>query len=273
MQVLTRRWTNLLIRVNTISCQLTERPRTRSRPMVPSRMVRRSMLRRSMVRRSMVPAVDGPAVDGPAVDGPAVDGPAVDAPKSDGPAVDGPAVDGPAVDGPAVDGPAVDGSSPDAAMDSSAELGCALGTSVSTSASNVVVCLAGSGQSMDQCTAATTVCASGWHMCTASEYRAVAAGAAITAQQVWIAGCIRDGAAPFAPTDAVCSQCVNTTGSEASAAWNCSNGFAFKSRSLHLGLYAHTSCAAAGTNATSSRAYWRFDDASSNRQGALCCKD
>lgn len=160
--------------------------------------------------------------------------------------------------------------------DAGSEGACANGfTETVGIAGQVSACAAGT-ESLNQCDA-SNACATGWHLCTASEHRAVyetTEAPAVLDSTLWIAGCVRDGGAPMSPMDNVCSDCTGTqTGSDEDVGFSCVNSIRLTSESLYVGIRAAGSCQFAGTSDSGNDAYWSPQPSSNDLNGALCCAD
>jgi hypothetical protein len=159
-----------------------------------------------------------------------------------------------------------------APLSDAAAQACSWGTAQSTTENNVVACIGTGGATVDQCTAEKIVCGSGWHLCTSDDYWRIAKAKTITSQNVWLAGCVRDGAAAILPTNAVCSACSTATGKDVTVAWSCANSTSISSKRLHLGLYTTGACTHVGKPENTTAAHWRPRPSSDQLSGALCCK-
>lgn len=153
---------------------------------------------------------------------------------------------------------------------------CAIGyTETVGVAGEISACAAGT-EALNQCDA-SNACATGWHLCTASEYRTTyeaTEAPAVLDSTLWLAGCVRDGAAPMSPSDSVCSDCTGTqTGSDEDVAFSCVNSIRLTSDSLYVGVRAAGSCQFVGTSNSGDDAYWSAQPASNTLNGALCCVD
>jgi len=138
--------------------------------------------------------------------------------------------------------------------------------------STMVVC---KGSVADQC-AAETLCNTGWHLCTASEYRAQGGRAEGTSSSLlyWIGGCIRSGGQPYAPRDGLCSStCISKPAPATYLGFFCSDG---KGTWLWgvgvVGLTTTSTCLRAGVNDVNAEAYWRPSDVTRDGDGAVCCR-
>lgn len=154
--------------------------------------------------------------------------------------------------------------------------GCATGFTQTAGIDESIVACAGPDESLNQCDSADA-CATGWHVCTASEYRAryeAVEPAAASTGTFWLAGCVRDGAAPTSPSDQVCSDCTGVpTGSDEDVAFSCINSIRASSESLHVGVRAGSACVFVGTDDAGNDAYWNATPAASTLNGAFCCAD
>ena len=225
---------------------------------------------------STSPQRDTSTADSRAADGPSFEGGTGDLrPANDGPlhghdhGIDGMRADGTAADM-TNEGPAADAAP---AHDKSQLPGCSGGAEgLATGETDVVACIAPTTAS--QCEA-SNFCASGWHLCTASAYRTgrqAALPAAVT-ESLWLAGCARDGAAPSAPFDQVCSSCEAGTGSEVTVGWSCVNSAVVISGRLRIGVRTSDACSRIGVNSDATATFWQAWPASQGLRGALCCRD
>lgn len=158
--------------------------------------------------------------------------------------------------------------------DVTAAEGCAAPAKGTMAGADVVACL-GPVDSVDQCQAAA-YCATGWALCTASQYQlrygaAVDPPVAVT-EGLWLAGCVRDGAVPTAPVDGVCTSCGADQGSNQVVGWSCVNSVSTNTDSLHVGLRTASACTHAGTTAITTQGFWAAWPAHLLRSGALCCR-
>jgi hypothetical protein len=160
----------------------------------------------------------------------------------------------------------------DAAGDLGPAVGCATqGTMVGA---DIAACTDPAG-AVNQC-AAASYCASGWALCSASQYQtrfgSASAPPSPVTQGLWLAGCVRDGALPSAPVDGVCSSCAADLGADKVVGWSCLNSVTTSTESLRVGLRTASACTHAGTNAPTTKGFWAAWPAKSTLSGALCCR-
>ncbi len=101
--------------------------------------------------------------------------------------------------------------------------------------------MVGCDGAFDQCTA-ETLCGSGWHLCTYSEY-AARGGDTVTPTTVrWIASCVRatDCSVAGTPTNATCGSCTRTGGSPVIVGRTCAGGSDLSDTDCPLGVVAWT---------------------------------
>ena len=119
---------------------------------------------------------------------------------------------------------------------------------------------------------AESLCASGWHLCTMSEY--VSRGGATTPASVrrWIASCIRTGCgAPTYPTDEICGGvCENAMGSMPDMVWDCSGSLADTESNCAVGLVSHGGTLRLGSQA--SACVYARQLGTNGAVGAVCCR-
>lgn len=186
---------------------------------------------------------------------------------------EGAVVDRGAADVGAAEGGAADLGARDLGADLGPAAGCASGFGTVVSA-DIAACPAASA--VDQC-AAAALCASGWALCTASQYQtrygaATTPPAAVT-DVLWLAGCVRDGASPTAPVDGVCSSCGAAKGATVTVGWSCVNSVTTTTDSLHVGLRTSSACTSAGTNSATTQGFWFAWPAKNALMGGLCCRE
>lgn len=162
----------------------------------------------------------------------------------------------------------------DVGGDATVAEGCAAPAQGTMAGPDVVACL-GPADSVNQCQAAA-YCATGWALCTASQYQlrygvAVEPPIAVT-EGLWLAGCVRDGAVPTAPVDGLCSSCGADQGSNQVVGWSCVNNVSTNTDSLHVGLRTASACTHAGTTDMTTQGFWAAWPAHALRSGALCCR-
>ncbi|MBW2734386.1 MAG: hypothetical protein JRH20_18520 [Deltaproteobacteria bacterium] len=188
--------------------------------------------------------------------------------------VDGMTSDGPSVDMHEGDAKAefqTDASSVDSTLDTTTPSGpCTRGSAEVLVADQRVGCV--TANDVTQC-AAAALCGAGWHLCTASEYQAAYADAEPgLSENVWLAGCVREGAAPFAPADHVCASCDSTQGSEVAVGWGCTLSISISTEELNVGVRTSSACSMVGVNESANAAFWQVWQTSKFLSGALCCK-
>lgn len=168
------------------------------------------------------------------------------------------------------------GSMPDTGSDVGAGAGCAPGYTGHEEVAGAVVACEGAADSLNQCDAAAA-CGPGWHMCTATEYRAnfeAVEPAAVADATYWIASCIREGGAPTAPSDTACTDCTGTqVGGSVEVSFSCINAISLETDQLVVGLRAGSACTFAGVDAAGNDAFWNAQPASTLQAGAFCCID
>lgn len=202
-------------------------------------------------------------------DGPPGDGAA---PRRDG--APGPAEASAAIDG--AGGPDVSPSADTGGVDASLGGGCSTAATISQQlGAKMVLCRASGLRSYSQCDASRS-CAPGWHLCTASEYRAAfGAGSPFTAgAPAWLAGCVREGQAkPTSPLDRACTSCTKTTNvPQAVVQWDCAGSAAPASSAPYIGLTTYLTCNRAGENIANNAAYWRTARSDQTSSYAVCCR-
>ncbi len=143
-----------------------------------------------------------------------------------------------------------------------------------TGVAKIVACVSTTSK-VNQCQA-STFCGAGWHLCTASEYqkefKAAPLPTTVTAN-VWIAGCVRDGAGATAPADNVCSKCDGSKGSKVPIAESCTNGLVVETSNLYAGVRSGAACVHLGNiNDGTTSAYWNMWPTKQTMAGALCCQ-
>ncbi len=191
-----------------------------------------------------------------------------DAGSDAGPEDGGPPDSGPPDAGPRDAGPP-DGGPVDAGTDAGpSPIGCASGTVNQAYPGDMVGC----DGALDQCTA-ETLCGSGWHLCTYSEY-AARGGDAVTATTLrWIASCVRatDCSLAGSPTNATCGSCTRTGGSPVTVGRTCAGGSDLSDTDCPLGVTAGT--ASMGYRLLSESLCTRTSISSTRGAfGATCCR-
>lgn len=185
-------------------------------------------------------------------------------------------------DGPLAD-LARDGASADLVLplDSSVDLpdpstACSAPATVGASAlgsPSFVFCVSASG-GISQCEAAN-LCAPDWQLCPASAYqRRFANQAPPYTPSAWLAGCIREGGAPFAPIDRTCA-CSSGSGGYVDISWYCgTNEAAHTINITYLGLHSYNQCRKVGENVATAGAYWRAERSyeTGEASAAVCCR-
>ncbi len=165
----------------------------------------------------------------------------------------------------------------DMGSDMTAGAGCAPGATLHEGVdSDIVACEAATAQSLNQCQA-SALCGQGWHMCTATEYRAkyeTVFHPETENATYWLAGCVRDGAAPTSPANNVCADCTGTqTGGTEDVGFSCVNAITLTADSLYVGVRAGSACSFVGLNQAGNDAFWSVLPAASAEDGAFCCRD
>ncbi len=152
--------------------------------------------------------------------------------------------------------------------------GCTAGMTEAkyTGWNKMVECSTKTGTALTQC-ASTKRCATGWHLCTATEY--LARGGKVSGGKGFagMAGCVRNGL-PFTtwPLDGVCGSCAGTHGSNVVSSWYCAGGGGAIPRSdLYLAIWTATTCHRVGLNLPSHGGYWTTIGASQKFGRILCC--
>lgn len=146
---------------------------------------------------------------------------------------------------------------------------CAQGSVAKAYQNNMVIC--DTLSSYDQC-GASQICnvAGGWTLCTASQFRSRGGASQSAPTMAWLASCIRDGASPMSPTNAVCS-CSGTTGSSADIAWTCTGVLWRSMTQLHVGVCTTSDCRRIGLNDAANEAIWRQRRSDSALSAVVCC--
>jgi hypothetical protein len=130
-----------------------------------------------------------------------------------------------------------------------------------------------------QC-AAPSLCnaAGGWSLCTSSQFKAryPANGPPLPTglTLAWLQGCIRDGAAPFAPTDTLCSSCAQSLIAAADVIWLCQSGPYANTTAARLGVVSAVICYTIGTADAANSGFWYYRpvDESQSPYRVLCCR-
>lgn len=130
----------------------------------------------------------------------------------------------------------------------------------------------------NQC-GAKSICnsAQGWKLCSASKF--LARGGATTPSPIsddaWIASCIREQGATFAPTDLPCTCNLIGGGSMVDYRWSCDSTVSMATYDFFMGVVAHKSCYRVGENTAATAGYWlpRASSGSSSKAFAVCCKN
>lgn len=165
----------------------------------------------------------------------------------------------------------VDSSSADSTVDSVSPGPCAQGTEEVLVADQVVGCVTAQSE-INQC-AAVAYCGAGWHLCTASEYKArYGSSDPGLSEALWLAACVRDGSTPSAPTDQVCASCSGSQGSDVEVGWGCGIQITVTTDELNVGVRTSSACGIVGVDDAANQAYWQPWRASATLAGALCCK-
>lgn len=153
---------------------------------------------------------------------------------------------------------------------------CAAGASVVHAwSSTMVICRSDSGVKNNQC-GAKTLCAGGWHICTAGEYQT--GGGAVGAPLgvfAWIAGCsLRTGMSYPAPTDGVCPCAGGLASAEQPAAIECQGTAKVTSKAEELGQHVFSQCYRIGDLVAGPEAYWLpASSTGGNYDATVCCKN
>jgi hypothetical protein len=140
--------------------------------------------------------------------------------------------------------------------------------------SSMIAC--GGSAQVDQCSAAP-LCnlTGGWHLCTATEFRARSGTITATSSAAWIASCARNNGKDYTnPTDSICASCSTATDRAYTVAtWDCQTGqTGFTSNLRQLGMISSGLCHRAGSNLAANEAYWTTYGAGSYQLTSLCCK-
>jgi hypothetical protein len=193
-------------------------------------------------------------------------GPKPDLPKPDLPKPDLPKLDLPKPDLPKPDLPKPDLPKPDLSPASA----CTSGSPIFSFKANMVICAI---TASDQCGAgAACNAAGGWHLCKATEYLSRGGKTMLPPGSSWLASCIRSGAAPHAPTDAVCASCAEKVASWALVDWKCAPSTGTSTNAGNVGVVARNLCNRVGLNVAQTEASWGMSYASTTRTQSVCCK-
>jgi hypothetical protein len=130
----------------------------------------------------------------------------------------------------------------------------------------MVVC---KGAAVTQCQA-STLCAAGWHLCTATEYLD-RGGTALGYAGAWIQSCIRVNNKVTAPTDALCPSCVPGSAGYATVMWECGGGYGNALTSDQLVPVTASACMRLGIDDPSTAGFWYPGSAGTPRSAAACC--
>ncbi len=137
---------------------------------------------------------------------------------------------------------------------------------------DVVICQAMTSRT--QCSASQLCSAvEGWTMCTASQYQQRIGTSVIPGTTAWIAGCVRQGLNPSAPSDAVCPGCTQATEGMAWVSWLCDGSGDQGNIERFVGLVTHPECRRVGSNKKQNEANWNAEVI--GRPGihaTVCCK-
>ena len=124
---------------------------------------------------------------------------------------------------------------------------------------------------------AAKLCASGWHMCTATQYLARGGTKYVLTNQgplYWLAACVKPGSPP---QDGVCTNPQTGCPGGCAVGWSCVNGGSGITRTGHdrYAIEAHTYCYRLGTNTATGAYWWALSPnlSSTIPAGAVCCKD
>jgi hypothetical protein len=171
------------------------------------------------------------------------------------------------------DVPKPDWPKPDTAKPDSVPPPCALGPTSYLSLSGLLAACE-TANAVGQCQAGT-LCAAGWHLCTATEYKAVFPAASLvplSAADAWIASCVRQGAVT-APTNAVCgSPCYDASSTQVTIAWDCKGATPVSSTAAAIGVKSATTCARVGGNTPVCEGMWAPHPAGQLLVRSLCCR-
>lgn len=138
----------------------------------------------------------------------------------------------------------------------------------------MAICRAIQGQIYDQCKA-PQLCGVGWHLCTAAEYRQRfgPSASAPETELSWIAGCVRSGGPPHAPTNQVCAQCPTQVVPLATVGWGCWQDVAQGVQRTHVGVTSHPECFRIGVNTDATAAFWAASRPDYLLRQAFCCRN
>ncbi len=133
--------------------------------------------------------------------------------------------------------------------------------------------MVGCDGALNQCMAGM-LCASGWHLCTATEYQARVDLPAFGLQR-WIASCIRHGCSSDAtsPTDDICGDCTSGEAmTSVAASYDCGTGAPKTMIDCDIGVVADT--APAGNHLVSRTGACTLAQVFQVRElfGAMCCR-
>jgi hypothetical protein len=205
----------------------------------------------------------------------------IDAPDIDGardhavpPADKGPP---PLVDGNPDQGPADRGLARDHApphVDAAPVGACAMGPVVTAYPGSQMVLCSSSGTLLSQCAASQSCEAlNGWHLCSAAEYLARGGKTIAAPKAGWIAGCVRHGSTPTAPTNTTCGSCSGSVAVATPISWTCSAGTLNSSHvNGDIGLAGFATCLRVGVNDPATEGYWQPLSAGVNDAFAFCCQ-
>lgn len=170
------------------------------------------------------------------------------------------------------DGGPPDSGPPDAGSDAGTDagpspIGCGDGTVDQAYPSADMV---GCNGSATQC-AADTLCGSGWHLCTYSEYEARGGATVVTTAFRWIASCVRraDCTVEATPTDGICGSCSRTGGTATTLGTSCPAGSTLTDTDCPLGAVAGMSSWRLLGESTCTRS---TVSATNGLYGATCCR-
>lgn len=136
----------------------------------------------------------------------------------------------------------------------------------------MVLCDAVSGGS-EQC-GIDSLCntSAGWHLCTATEYKAHGGTKSGAPKAAWLHACIRDGSTPHSPLDKLCKCLSDLDTVDTQISWNCVTGGGWKStNAFHIGLVAQSKCQRVGENLPATEAFWEYRKADAVVHAAVCC--
>jgi hypothetical protein len=147
---------------------------------------------------------------------------------------------------------------------------------------NMAICQVPDSTRPNQCDANSLAgkdnphCGPEWHLCTASEYLTNGGDQVppsdIGSGMYWLAGCIREGAGLFAPTNAVCTTCHVRGSGSLEVAWECAATQSFGLSEAPLGLAAASGCNRVGIDDPATEGFWWPVPSGQTLPGVMCCR-